>query len=75
MKQKIILLFLVCCPILIHAADIPVIVNQNAAASQQDCVNTNADRCVSDCTNSPDIRCQDKCPSQAQAQCKEKMEE
>ena len=71
MKRTIILL-LTCYPMLMQAADLPDVVNQNKASTQQMCIDRAASDCVNTiCVNSSEINCTDNCQKSAQDKCKE----
>ena len=72
MKRNSIFLLLMCLPILMQAADLPTIVNQNKANNLQMCIDRAASDCVNTiCLNSPDRNCTDNCQKAAQDKCKQ----
>lgn len=74
MKQ----LILICLffPALAIAADIPEIVDQNEADSQELCVARASADCLNTiCPTSPDINCSDNCKDDAVDKCQEMQEE
>ena len=76
MKHSLILTFIAFSPLLAQAADLPNVVNQNKAASQQMCIDRATDDCINTvCINSSSINCTDNCKSAAQDKCKGMSEE
>ena len=76
MKRKIILSLLAFYPMLIQAADLPEVVNQNKAHNEQMCIDRAAADCVNTlCINSPERNCIDNCQKSAQNKCQEMNEE
>ncbi len=72
MKRNIFVLVSVCFPLLIQAADLPNVVNENKAADLQMCIERAAADCVNTvCINSPDINCTDNCQQEGQNRCNE----
>ena len=76
MKRTLIFSLLACAPMILQAADLPNIVNQNKAHNQQMCIDRAASDCVNTiCPNSPALNCTDNCQKSAQDKCKEMTEE
>lgn len=72
MTRNIILSLVVCLPMLVEAADLPTVVNQNRANNQIMCIDRAASDCVNTvCLNSPDRNCTDNCKTAAENKCKE----
>ena len=71
MKRRFIFSLLVCFPLLMCAADLPDVVNQNNSYTRQMCIKNNYNNCMNtQCLNSGDRHCSDDCQTAAQNKCK-----
>jgi len=70
------LLSCICFPLIVAAADIPEIVDEDEKTTQELCIARAVNDCINTiCPNSPDINCSDNCQDEAQNKCAEMAEE